>query len=284
MSFSSPLIINLAPTGMVPVRSQSPHVPLTPAEIIADALACARLGASMLHIHARDEQELPSDDVNIYAEIIRGIRAQAPELIIVTTTSGRRTPTVEKRASSLYLATDVKPDMASLTLGSMNFSREASINAPDTIMRLAEIMQENSIKPELEIFDLGMVNFAKVLISKGLISPPYYFNIILGNPGTAQASLLHLATIVGDLPPDAIWSLGGTGKFQTTANGLGVLMGHGVRTGLEDNLWLDEGRTTLASNVQLVQRIVAQADALGRSIATPAQVRDMLGLSKRAAI
>jgi 3-keto-5-aminohexanoate cleavage enzyme len=275
-----PLIINLAPTGMVPTRAQSPLVPLNPSEIAEDTARCAALGVSMVHLHARAQDGTPTEDIAVYKEIIDAIREQTPEMIIVTTTSGRVASEVERRASTLYLDHKFKPDMASLTLGSMNFSREASVNAPQTITRLAQIMQESGIKPELEIFDLGMVNFAKILIDKGLIEPPYYFNILLGNPGTAQATLLHLAAIIGDLPPQSIWSLGGIGRFQTQANALGVVMGHGVRVGLEDNLWLDNERTQLADNMQLVRRITAQAEALGRPIAQAQQVRNMLGLDK----
>jgi len=125
-----------------------------------------------------------------------------------------------------------------------------------------------------------MVNFAKILIDKGLIAPPFYFNILLGNPGTAQATLLHLAAIISDLPPQSVWSLAGVGRFQTRANALGVVMGDGVRVGLEDNLWLDAARTQLATNAQLVQRVVNQAEALDRAIATPREVRAMLGLDR----
>lgn len=160
----------------------------------------------------------------------------------------------------------------------MNFATSASVNDPKTITLLAKIMQERGIRPELEVFDTGMVNFAKILIDKGLITPPFYFNILLGNPSTAQATLLHLATIINDLPPQSIWSLAGIGRFQTRANALGVVLGDGVRVGLEDNLWLDEGRTQLATNAQLVQRVVNQAEALNRAIATPQTVRRMLGL------
>ncbi|MGZ8917577.1 MAG: 3-keto-5-aminohexanoate cleavage protein, partial [Methylobacter sp.] len=140
------------------------------------------------------------------------------------------------------------------------------------------IMRERGIKPELEVFDTGMVNFAKILIDKGLLTPPFYFNILLGNPGTAQATLLHLVAIVGDLPPQSIWSLAGIGRVQTRANGVGVVMGDGVRVGLEDNLWLDAARTQLATNSQLVQRVVDQAIALDRAIATPQAVRTLLGV------
>ncbi len=275
-----PLIINLAPTGMVPTRAQSQHVPLTPQEIAADVARCVALGVSMVHLHARAEDGVPTEDPAVYAEIIDAIRTSSPEVVVITTTSGRLVNEVERRATTLYLEGRFKPDMASLTLGSMNFATSASVNDPKTITRLAEIMQERGIRPELEVFDTGMVNFAKILIDKGLIAPPFYFNILLGNPGTAQATLLHLAAIISDLPPQSIWSLAGIGRFQTRANALGVVMGNGVRVGLEDNLWLDAARTQLATNAQLVQRVAHQAEALDRTIATPQAVRAMLGLGQ----
>ncbi|MGZ5533292.1 MAG: 3-keto-5-aminohexanoate cleavage protein [Methylobacter sp.] len=273
-----PLIINLAPTGMVPTRAQSQYVPLSTQEIAADVAGCAALGASMVHIHARDKDGVPTEDPVVYEEIIDAIRAGNPELVVIVSTSGRVVSEVERRSAALYLDGRFKPDMASLTLGSMNFATSASVNDPKTIILLAKIMQERGIKPELEVFDTGMVNFAKILIDKGLITPPFYFNILLGNPSTAQATLLHLAAIISDLPPQSIWSLAGIGRFQARANALGVVMGGGVRVGLEDNLWLDAVRTQLATNVQLVQRVVSQAEALGRAIAKPQAVRSMLGL------
>lgn len=278
---TQPLIINLAPTGMVPTRAQSHHVPLMPQEIAADVARCVALGVSMVHIHARDEDGAPTEDPAVYEEIIDAIRAGTPEVVVVVSTSGRLASEVERRSTALYLDGRFKPDMASLTLGSMNFAASASVNDPQTIIRLAKIMQERGIKPELEVFDIGMVNFAKILIDKGLIAPPFYFNILLGNPGTAQATLLHLAAIISDLPPQSVWSLAGVGRFQTRANALGVVMGDGVRVGLEDNLWLDAARTQLATNAQLVQRVVNQAEALDRAIATPRTVRTMLGLGSQ---
>ena len=275
-----PLILNLAPTGMVPTRAQSPHVPLTPDEVVRDVVACAALGVSMVHLHARDAAGAPTEDAAIYTAMIEGIRARCPDLVIVTTTSGRVVQDVALRARTLQLEGAAKPDMASLTLGSMNFSSSASMNAPQTIMRLAQIMGERGIKPELEVFDLGMVNFAKVLIDKGLIAPPYYFNILLGSPGTAQLNLMHIAAIVADLPAGAIWSLAGIGRFQLQANGLGVVMADGVRTGLEDNLWRDQARTEQADNAQLVGRVVAQAQALGRPVASCLETRARLGLAR----
>ncbi|MFZ6802164.1 3-keto-5-aminohexanoate cleavage protein [Undibacterium sp. Di24W] len=278
MNLHTPLIINLAPTGMLPTRSQSPYVPLTPQEIIENVRSCFALGVSMVHLHARDQDHHASNDVKLYADIIEGIRYHCPSIVIVTTTSGRNTQDITQRASSLMLQGASRPDMASLTLGSMNFASTASINSPADITQLARIMHEQGIKPELEIFDLGMVNFAKILIDKGLLSPPFYFNIILGNPATAQLKLAHLASIVADLPEQSIWSVGGIGRYQTAANALGITMGHGVRTGLEDNLWYDNQRTQLASNQQFVTRIVSLARTLDRAIATPNDTRALLGL------
>lgn len=275
------LILNLAPTGLLPTRAQTPHVPLSAEEVAADCARCCALGASMLHLHARAADGSPSCDRALFGELVAAVRQRVPQAIIVTTTSGRRAPELEQRAASLTLEGSQKPDMASLTLGSLNFSAEASISAPATVMRLAAIMKERGIRPELEVFDLGMVNFAKLLIDKGLIEPPFYFNILLGNPASAQASLLHLGTLVADLPPQSVWSVAGIGRYQALANALGVVVGHGVRTGLEDNLWLDEARSCLATNQQLVQRIVDQAAALGRPLASADQVRRRLGLAPR---
>jgi 3-keto-5-aminohexanoate cleavage enzyme len=279
---SSPLIINLAPTGMVPTRADSALVPLAIEEIADDVARCAALGVAMVHLHARDAGGAPTNDPAIVALLIETVRLRVPDIVITATTSGRRAADVEQRAGALYLEGAAKPDMASLTLASMNFARDASVNAPATVMRLAEIMLERDIKPELEVFDLGMVNFAHVLIDKGLIKPPYYFNLLLGNPATAQATLLHLCMLVNDLPPGSVWSVAGIGRFQTRATALGVAMGDGVRTGLEDNLWLDDGRTVKASNAQLVQRAAALAKAQGRPLASARDVRIRLGLREPA--
>ena len=175
---TSTLIINLAPTGMVPTRQQTQHVPLSPAEIATDIARCAALGVSVAHVHARGEDGAPSDDPGIFADIIRRVRAETPDLVVTTTTSGRRVQEIERRAATLFLDGDAKPDMASLTLGSMNFATEASIDPPATIIRLASIMRDKGIRPELEVFDLGMVNVAKMLADKGVIEP-----VLFQHPG-----------------------------------------------------------------------------------------------------
>ena len=139
-------------------------------------------------------------------------------------------------------------------------------------------MKENGIKPELEVFDLGMVNYAHYLIDRGILEPPFYFNIILGNVASAQASFSHLGTIVSNLPDESVWSLGGIGKFQQPMNHVAIAMADGLRVGLEDNIWFDQQRTKLASNMSLFERLVSICKLAGRSIPTPLEVRRRLGL------
>ncbi|TAN50230.1 MAG: 3-keto-5-aminohexanoate cleavage protein, partial [Methylococcaceae bacterium] len=170
---TSSAIINLAPTGMVPGKNDNPHLPVSVDEIVRDAGLCIAEGASIIHVHARDAAGLASADAGLFADIIRNIRRAWPETVITATTSGRVWQEFEQRAAVLALEGNAKPDMASLTLSSLNFSGSAGVNSPDTIQRLAAAMQERGIKPELEVFDLGMVNYAKVLIKKGLLTLRY---------------------------------------------------------------------------------------------------------------
>ncbi|MGD0338012.1 MAG: 3-keto-5-aminohexanoate cleavage protein [Bacteroidota bacterium] len=272
------LIINLSPTGMVPTKKMTPHVPESPAEIIKDVLKCTTLGVSMAHLHARDANGAPTYKKEIYNEIITGIKEKNKDLVVVVSTSGRTFTEFWQRSDVLDLEGEVKPDMASLTLSSLNFIKTASMNSPDMVIKLAEKMQGNGIKPELEVFDFGMVNFAHYLIKKEIIQPPYYFNILLGNIATAQAKLLQLGLIISELPENSVWSIAGIGECQCRMNAISILEGGGVRVGLEDNIWYDEERTTLATNYALVERLVKIATAIGRPIATPLEVRELLKL------
>lgn len=266
---------------MVPTRAHSPHVPLAVEEIVRDAARCVRAGASMVHLHARDADGEPSADPGLMRELIIGLREQQPGVIVTVTTSGRREPELAKRAAVLDLDGAARPDMASLTLGSLNFLTSASVNAPATIQGLAERMLERGIKAELEVFDLGMINVARRLIDQDLLRPPFYFNLLLGNLATAQTKLLHLAALLADLPAGSVVGLAGLGRFQLEATALATVVADAARIGLEDSLHYDADRRELATNEGLVQRLVRQAEAVGRSVATPWQVRQRLGLQKR---
>jgi uncharacterized protein (DUF849 family) len=270
-------ILNFAPTGMIPTKDMSAKVPVAPNEIIEQVLEASELGVNMVHLHAREpETGLPTYREDIYAEIIRGIRKKNKELIICVSTSGRVFFEFEKRSAVLSSKGELKPDFGSLTLSSLNFNKQASINSPQMIQDLAKKMLENNIKPELEAFDLGMINYAKYLIHKNLLKPPYYFNLILGNIACAQANLLSLGLMIKELPEDSIWSVGGVGKFQLPMNAVALIAGGGVRVGLEDNIWYDEERTRLASNRDLIERILTIGKALGRWPYTQSQARKLL--------
>jgi uncharacterized protein (DUF849 family) len=169
--------------------------------------------------------------------------------------------------------------MASLTLSSLNFNQTASVNSPDTIQALAKKMLEKNIKPELEVFDVGMINYAKYLIKKGLLAPPYYFSLILGNIACAQANLMHLGYMIHELPRDSFYSVGGIGNSQLPMNTVSVAYGGGIRIGLEDNIWFDNERTILATNYNLIKRIVSIAEAMGRAVLDPIGFRKLLRLS-----
>ena len=275
------LVINLAPTGMVPTAADSPHVPLTPSAVAADVRRCVDLGVAIVHLHPRDAAGIPTQDPAIAAEFIRAIRAVAPDVIVGITTSGRLQPELADRAAVLDLAGADRPEIASLTLGSLNFPRQASVNAPATIRGLAERMAERGIVPEWELFDAGMLDFAAYLRAHGLLGDPVYANILLGSLGTLAATPFNLALMVERLPAGALWSGAGIGRYQFHVNRLAIAMGGGVRVGLEDNLWFDDARAELATNARLVERVVAMGRAMGREPASPAQIRERLGIPHR---
>jgi len=275
------LIVNLAPTGLKPMKPQNPNVPVSPEEIIRETVECAALGVSIVHLHAREEDGSPSYRKALYQRIIEGIRERCPGLVLCVSTSGRAYPEFGKRSEVLELEGDAMPDMASLTLGSMNFYREASVNSPETIRALAEKMAERGIKPEIEIFELAMIDQMKWLASKGYIAPPFYANLILGAPIHQPLDPCRLAILARELPSGTVWAGGAIGPSQPRINAMAIAMGGHVRVGLEDNLHWDPGRSRLARNGELVERVVGLGRTLGRETATPSETREMIGLPKR---
>ena len=274
------LIINFTPTGMIPTKEITPHVPVSPQEIIRDVLDGLKFGVSMVHLHARDKEGKPTYAKEVYETIIEGIRRVDQDIIICVSTSGRNWPEFEKRSACLDIKGDLKPDMGSLTLSSLNFNKQASVNSPQMIQDLARKMLDNGIKPELEVFDIGMINYAKYLHKKGLIKPPFYFNLILGNIACAQANILNLGLLINELPADSLWAVGGVGDAQLKMNIHAMVLGGGIRIGLEDNIYLTSRRDRLATNMDLLKRIHDIARTLDIEIATPQEVRKALKLSK----
>jgi 3-oxoadipate:acetyl-CoA acetyltransferase len=268
------LIIKLAPTGMIPTKKDTPHVPITPEEIIRDTYEAYKLGVSIVHIHARDKEGRPTHKKEDFEETFRGIKEKCPDIIICATTSGRVDPQVEHRSEVLAL----NPEMASLTVGSFNFPQHPSVNPLETIKHLATLMKNKGILPELEIFESGFINTAKYLCQRNYLKKPLHFNLLLGSLGSIPAGLEDLVYLVKSLPSGSTWSATGIGRFQAQINVAAILMGGHVRVGIEDSIYYNYPNAELATNPNLVKRIVRIADDLGRKIATPDEARAILGI------
>ena len=274
------VIITAALTGMLPTKSQTPHVPVTEAEIVADALACRAAGAAIVHLHVRDEEGRPDYRAERYGRIIRALRAES-DVVICASTSARVYQDYEKRAEVLDLEGVEKPELASLTTGSFNFPTQASVNSPETILRLAQDMIDRGVKPEIEVFDSGMLNFAKYVDGKLDLPKPLYFSLLLGSLGGIPGRPGDLSYLLRDLPRDSVWSATGIGRFQLPINVAALAEGGGVRVGLEDNIYYDHDRKDLATNARMVARMVRVAGELQRGVATPDEARTMLGIPAR---
>ncbi len=259
-----PLVINFTPTGMIPMKGDVPSVPIFPEEIVEQVHAACEQGITMAHLHARKPDGTPSSEAADYAPILEGVRKHCPDLLICASLSGRTVSDPAARAEVLSL----RPDMGSLTLSSLNFVRSASVNAPSTIQELARRMAAAGARPELEVFDLGMVNYLNYLVKKQLIHAPFYVNLIVGNIAGAQLNASHLAALERDLPAGAHIALGGIGAQQLDAHLMALGLGWGVRVGLEDNVHFDRNRSRLASNASLLERIHALAALAERPIMT----------------
>ena len=282
MNALRPVIINACLTGMVPTKELNKFTPISPKEIAKSALACSKLGATIVHIHPRDTDGRPTWKKEIFADIIYRIREKNPRLLISVTTSGRFWSEFEKRSEVLELKGDLKHDLASLTVVSMNFIRDESINSPKMIEQLALKMKERKIKPEMEIFEPGMINKTNYLISKGIISNKKpYFNIYFGSLGTSPLHPSAVSAFYSLLPQNAIWSSAGVGSYQLDANVMGLSFGSSVRTGLEDNLYFDRERKIFATNEMLVQRIVFIIKQMNLKVSTSKETREILGLSHK---
>lgn len=260
------LVINFTPTGMVPTKQMTPHVPVTVSEIVEEVHQAHEIGITIVHLHARDEDTgLPTYKKSVYKDIVDGIRKHCPELVTCISLSGRNFNEFSKRSEAL----DLQPDMGSLTLSSLNFPQQASVNDPEMIRQLSARMLEVGTKPELEVFDLGMINFAHYLVSKGLINPPYYFNIIMGNVAGMQLDAGAISAALHSLPPQSHWAFGGIGQQQLGSNAVAIALGGGVRIGIEDNLYYDKDRRRLATNIELIKRIHTLAEIHERAVMSP---------------
>lgn len=271
---TQPLIITAAITGAVPRKKDNPAVPVTPQEQIESTHECFEAGATLVHIHVRNPDESPSSDPELYGRVAEGVRKHCPGMIIQFSTGGRGRDQMA-RGAMLHL----KPDMASLATGTVNFPNGIYENAPDFVEHLARTMLEHQIKPEIEVFDTAMLYSAIELSKRGLIPAPLHVQFVLGvrNALPARRQLFDfLRSELTALMPDATWVAAGVGRDQWPVNQWCLAEGGHCRTGLEDNLKI--GDRLASSNAELVRRIVDACAEHGRHVATPAEARQLLGL------
>lgn len=262
-------IINFTPTGTQTTRNNS-LAPLLPNEIVEEVHNANELGITCVHIHARDEDTLKNTyKKETYQKIIEGIKKYCPELLICVSLTGRNFPELEKRTEVLQLY----PDMGSLTMSSINFPTGASVNEPEMILSLINEMDKYGVNPEIECFDSGMVNYTNYLISKNILKPPYYLNVILGNMYNSQSDIQSIAAIKSLLPKNSKVCFGGIGGQQLRSNIYGLLEVDGVRIGLEDNLYYrDKEKTT---NIELLKRIHNIMEQIDLEMLTSNELREL---------
>ncbi|MDQ3411647.1 MAG: 3-keto-5-aminohexanoate cleavage protein [Chloroflexota bacterium] len=268
------LILSAATTGSWTTKAQNPAVPITVEEIATAVMACARAGATIAHIHVRDDAGLVSCDPARYARVRSVVEAAGCDVIInMSTGGGAGQTTDEERLAPVALA----PELASLDCGSLNFGSRVFVNSPDFLLALSRRMLKHGVRPEIECFEPGHVWNALRLIDDGLLRPPYWFQFVLGVRGGSPPTVKQLVHLVEMLPPGAHWSVCGIGRAQLPLGLAAMAMGGHVRTGLEDNVYYHRGELA-TSNAQLVERLVRIAGELGRPVATPAQTRRLLDL------
>jgi 3-keto-5-aminohexanoate cleavage enzyme len=273
---STPCIITVAITGSVPRKKDNPAVPISIAEQVESTHEAFEAGATLVHLHVRDEQENSSSDRARFAELQEGIRKHCPGMIVQFSTGGRGR-SFEQRGAML----DLRPDMASLATGSVNFPTTVYENPPDFVRSLAASMLEYDVKPEIEVFDLAMLYSTVDLVQQRLLESPVHVQFVMGvkNALPARREILEFEVKqLNELLPNATWTAAGIGRHQLEVNHWTLQMGGHCRTGLEDNVRWDKD-TLATSNAQLVTRVAELCAEYGRPVATAAQARELLGLS-----
>lgn len=282
----NPVIITCALTGAETTRERQPALPVTPSEQAAAAHEAVLAGASIIHLHVREDDGRPSQRVERFKESIDAIRAAAPGVILQISTGGAVGEPIENRAAPLAL----RPEMASLNLGTMNFGDDVFMNHPRDILALAARMKQEGVMPQLEIYEAGMLENAFRLLRQGVISSsgpvpgPLQVQFVLGVPGGMSGDLRNLIHLLGLMEGarglgagEAQWSVAGIGRFQLPLAVQALTLGGHVRVGFEDNVFYHKGELA-RSNAQLVARVARIASELGREVASPSAARRLLGL------
>jgi 3-keto-5-aminohexanoate cleavage enzyme len=268
----TPLIITAAVDGAETMREHNPNVPYTPDEIAQEAVRCREAGASMVHVHGREDDGTPTQARDVFEQILNKIRERS-DILVQFSTGGAVWMSVEERIEAL----DLRPDMATLTTGTVNFGEDVFMNSLPMIRQIAERLQEFDITPEIEIFDTGMVDTAMRLVKEGLLEEPLHFDFVLGVPGGMGGRPENLEFLVDMVPEGSTWSVAGIGRHELPLAYKAIDMGGHVRVGLEDNIFVEKGVLAKGS-WELVEKVVEYAEEQGREIATPDVAKEILGV------
>lgn len=272
------LIITAAITGSRMTRDVAPYIPITPDEIAQSAIECWDAGAAIVHIHVRDQKTgLGTQDLDVFRQVVEPLREKT-DLLLCLTTSGipGRNLAIEERLKPLEL----EPELASFDAGSINLGGSAFINTPEFLEAAAKSMKEKGVKPELEIFDVGMMVTCLRMRDQGYLEEPLHFQFVLGTPWGSPATPKSFLHLYEHLPEDATWSIIGIGKGHLPMAMMGLILGGHIRVGMEDNIYYERG-VLAKSNAEFVERIVRIAKEYGRETATPREAREILGLRKK---
>jgi len=276
----TPVIVTAALVGAETTREQTPYLPISPEEIAEEARRCREAGAAMVHLHVREPDGTPSQSAALFERTIRLIRELAPDLICQTSTGGAVGMSVDERAQPLTLQGPAKPEMATLTTGTVNFGDDVFWNPRPLVRDLARRIREAGIVPEVEVFDAGMIDEAYALEREGLLSFPAHFDFVLGVPGALGASEAAVDFLRSRLPEGSTWSVAGIGRHELPMARLALEKGGHVRVGLEDNLFVSKGVLAKGS-YELVAQVAELAREAGRPLATPDEAREILRLPPR---
>ncbi|WP_164000928.1 3-keto-5-aminohexanoate cleavage protein [Pyxidicoccus caerfyrddinensis] len=274
---STPMVITAAMVGAETTREQNPNLPITAEEIAEDAVRCREAGAAMVHLHVRTADGKPSQDAELFRAAIRAIRKRT-DVLIQTSTGGAVGMTVDQRCGPLTLTGPDKPDMATLTTGTVNFGEDVFWNPRPLVRDIAKRIRAIGLRPELECFDVGMIDEARYLAKEGLVDLPAHFDFVLGVPGTLQPRAEVLDLMIASLPEGSTWTVAGVGRHQLPYVDEAAKRGGNARVGLEDNIYVSKG-VLAKGNWELVAEAAKRARANGREPATPEQARKLLRLA-----
>ncbi len=270
-------VLTVAVTGAWPQKTDTPYVPLQPKEIADEVYACWKAGASVAHIHVRDDAGKASMSFEKFEETLRLIRATDCDIVLNLTTSGGLGLDDEVRMRPFKT---LKPELASFDCGSMNWLHTSVFeNRPEFLEKLAAAMNESGVKPEIELFDAGMLYNALYYQKKGLLKGPLHFQFCLGAAGGMAATVQNLVFLLGLIPEGSTWSAFGIGKEHLPILYATLALGGHIRVGMEDNIFYSKGKLA-TSNVEFVERSKRIVAEMGKSVATPREAREILGISR----